>query len=59
MKEMIEVDIKRILPSPTGCAVCIGNKKKTFVIYVGPNEGAAILMVLEGIKKTQIGRAHV
>ena len=53
MKEMIEVDIKKILPSPTGCAVCIGNKKKTFVIYVGPNEGAAILMVLEGIKKTR------
>ena len=51
MKELIEVDIKKILPSPTGCALCIGNKDKTFVIYVGPNEGAAILMVLEGIKK--------
>lgn len=53
MKELIEVDIKKILPSPTGCALCIGNKEKTFVIYVGPNEGAAILMVLEGIKKTR------
>jgi uncharacterized protein len=53
MKELIEVDIKKILPSPTGCALCVGNKDKTFVIYVGPNEGAAILMVLEGIKKTR------
>ncbi len=53
MKELIEVDIKKVLPSPTGCALCIGNKEKTFVIYVGPNEGAAILMTLEGIKKTR------
>lgn len=52
-KEFIAVDIKKIMPSPTGCAVCLGNQEKTFVIYVGPNEGAAILMVLEGIKKSR------
>ncbi len=51
MNELIEVDVKKVLPSPTGCALCLGNKDKTFVIYVGPNEGAAILMALEKVKK--------
>ena len=51
MKDLVEVDVKKVLPSPTGCALCIGNKEKTFVIYVGPNEGAAILMALEKVKK--------
>ncbi|MBN2144908.1 MAG: bifunctional nuclease family protein [Candidatus Aureabacteria bacterium] len=47
------IDVFKVLPSPTGCAVCLGNKEKIFVIYVGPNEGAAILMILQGIKKTR------
>ncbi len=52
-KDFIGVDVVKVMPSPTGCAVCLGNKQKTFVIYVGPNEGAAILMTMEGIKKTR------
>jgi uncharacterized protein len=52
-KGFTSVDIIKVLPSPTGCAVCLGNKEKTFVIYVGPNEGAAILMILQGVKKSR------
>ena len=49
----VSIDIIKILPSPTGCAVCIGNDEKIFVIYVGPNEGAAILMTMEGVQKSR------
>jgi len=51
--DFVSVDVVKIMPSPTGCAVCLGNKQKTFVIYVGPNEGAAILMTIEGVKKSR------
>ena len=49
----ISIDVVKVLPSPTGCAICLGNKEKVFVIYVGPNEGAAILMTMEGVKKNR------
>ena len=52
-KGFTSVEVVKVLPSPTGCAVCLGNEEKTFVIYVGPSEGAAILMTLEGIKKSR------
>jgi bifunctional DNase/RNase len=48
--KLIEVHLKKIVPSPTGCALFLGNNKKTFVIYIGPNEGAFILMMTEGVK---------
>jgi hypothetical protein len=51
--DFIQIDVVRVLPSPTGCAVCLGNENKIFVIYVGPNEGAAILMTMEGVKKSR------
>lgn len=51
--DLIAIDVVKILPSPTGCAVCLGNNEKVFVIYVGPNEGAAILMTIEGVKKSR------
>ncbi len=51
--DYIDIDIVKVLPSPTGCAVCLGNNEKVFVIYVGPNEGAAILMTLDGVKKSR------
>ena len=52
-KGYVNIDVVKVLPSPTGCAVCLGNDKKVFVIYVGPNEGAAILMTMEGVKKNR------
>ncbi len=49
----VAIDVVKVLPSPTGCAICLGNAEKVFVIYVGPNEGAAILMTMEGVKKNR------
>lgn len=49
----VSIDVVKVLPSPTGCAICLGNTEKVFVIYVGPNEGAAILMTMEGVKKNR------
>ena len=49
----INIDVIKVLPSPTGCAVCLGNQEKVFVIYVGPSEGAAIMMAIDGVKKTR------
>lgn len=50
---LVSVDVMKVLPSPTGCAICLGNQEKVFVVYVGPNEGASILMTLEGVKKSR------
>ncbi|EKD28161.1 MAG: hypothetical protein ACD_79C00410G0001 [uncultured bacterium] len=52
-KDFVKIDVIKVLPSPTGCAICLGNDTKVFVIYVGPNEGAAILMTLEGVAKSR------
>ena len=39
-----KVKIKRIIgPTPSGAAVLLGNEKKTFVVFVGFYEAAAIL----------------
>lgn len=49
--DLIEVEIKKIIPTPLEFAVFIGNDVKTFVIAVGPDVGTAILMFMEGTKK--------
>lgn len=45
--ELEKVKIKRIIgPTPSGAAVLLGNEKKTFVVFVGFYEAAAILREL-------------
>lgn len=51
--DLVKISLKEIVPSPTGCALFLGNKVKTFVIYVGPEEGASILMKAEGVKSAR------
>jgi len=42
--QLEKVKIKRIIgPTPSGAAVLLGNEKKTFVVFVGFYEAAAIL----------------
>ncbi|HZN58292.1 MAG TPA: bifunctional nuclease family protein [Planctomycetota bacterium] len=42
--ELEKVSIKRIIgPTPSGAAVLLGNEKKTFVVFVGFYEAAAII----------------
>lgn len=44
---MEKVQIKKVIgPTDHGVAVLLGNEKKTFVIFIGLNEGAAIIREL-------------
>lgn len=47
----IIVTVKGLLPTPSGCAVFLGNGEKTFRIYVDNSVGGAIQMAVEGVKK--------
>ncbi len=49
--DLVEVEIKKVIPTPLEFAVFLGNESKTFVIAVGPDVGTAILMFMEGTKK--------
>ena len=49
--EVVQVQVKGVLPTPNGCAVFLGNEEKTFVIYVDHSVGAAITMFLRNTPK--------
>jgi len=49
--DVVEVQVKGVLPTTNGCAVFIGNDDKTFVIYVDHSVGAAITMFLRSTPK--------
>ena len=49
--DVVEVQVKGVLPAPTGCAVFVGNDEKTFVIYVDHSVGTAITMFLRNTPK--------
>ncbi len=47
--ELHKIRIKKVLgPTQTGTAVLLGNEKKTFVMFIGLYEGAAIIRELNG-----------
>jgi len=48
---LVEVQVKKIIPTPVEFAIFMGNEEKTFVIAVGPDVGAAIMMFIDGTKK--------
>lgn len=50
-KNVIEVDVRTVLPTSGGCAVFLGNDDKTFVIYVDQAVGSAITMFLHHTPK--------
>jgi uncharacterized protein len=50
-KEVVEVQVRAVLPSQTGRAIFIGNEDKVFVIHVDPSVGDAIRMFLRNIPK--------
>jgi bifunctional DNase/RNase len=49
--DVAEVTIKGVMPTSNGCAIFLGNKEKTFVIYVDQSIGNAISMTLNDVKK--------
>ena len=48
---LVEIKIRRVVPTAGGFAVFLQNGKKTFVIYVDQEVGAAIYMFMESTKK--------
>ena len=49
-KEVVQIDIKAVIPTTSGSAVFLGNDQKVFVIYVDPLVGNAISMIIRGTK---------
>ena len=49
--DVVQIEVKGVLPTPNGCAVFVGNDEKTFVIYVDHSVGAAITMFLRNTPK--------
>ena len=48
---VVEVSVKGVMPTGTGCAVFLGNDDKNFVIYVDQSVGNAISMTLNGVQR--------
>ncbi len=49
--DVVEIQVRGVLPTANGCAVFIGNDKKVFVIYVDHSVGSAITMFLRNTPK--------
>ena len=50
-KDVVQVQIKALIPTNAGVAVFLGNTEKIFVIYVDPSVGSAINMFMSGASK--------
>jgi uncharacterized protein len=50
-KPAVEVQVRAVIPTGSGCAVFLANKEKVFVIYVDQSVGAAIAMFVRGLQK--------
>ncbi|HET9524021.1 MAG TPA: bifunctional nuclease family protein [Terrimicrobiaceae bacterium] len=50
-KDVVQVQIKALIPTNAGVAVFVGNEEKVFVIYVDPSVGSAINMFVNGTAK--------
>ena len=48
---LIEIKLKGVEVTPMEYALFLGNHRKTFVIFVGPDVGSAIVMFQHGVKK--------
>ncbi len=48
---VVEVRVRALVPTGSGCAVFIGNDEKIFVIYVDPSVGSAISMFINDQEK--------
>jgi bifunctional DNase/RNase len=49
--DIVQIEVKGVVPTANGCAVFLGNDAKVFVIYVDHGVGAAITMFLRNTPK--------
>jgi bifunctional DNase/RNase len=45
-KDVVEVEIRGVMPTSNGCAIFLGPEEKTFVIYVDQSIGSVIQMAI-------------
>ncbi len=50
-KQVVEIQVRAVLPTTAGRAVFLGNDEKTFVIYVDESVGSAITMFIHNSAK--------
>jgi hypothetical protein len=50
-QEDIRVEVKGLIPTPTGCGVFLSHEDKVIAIFVDHGVAAAITMFLHGVKK--------
>lgn len=50
-KEILPATVKGVMPTSNGCALFLGPEKKTFIIYVDPNIGNTISMIINEVKR--------
>lgn len=50
-KDVIEIEVRAVLPTSGGCAIFLGNEHKVFVVYVDQAVGAAITMFMHHTPK--------
>lgn len=50
-KDVVEVQVRAVLPLEGSFAVFLGNEEKTFVIYIDESVGTAISMFMRGVSK--------
>ncbi len=50
-KSVVQVQVRAVLPTKDGCAVFLGNDKKTFIIFVDQAMGASITMFMRETAK--------
>ncbi len=50
-KDVIEVQVRAVLPLEGSFAVFLGNETKVFVIYIDESVGTAISMFMRGVSK--------
>ncbi len=49
--DVVQVEIRGILPSNAGCAIFVGNDEKVFVINVDPQIGDVIVKFMRGVTR--------
>ncbi len=51
MPQDIKVEVRGLVPTPTGCGVFLQHEEKTIAIFVDHSVAAAITMFMHGLKK--------
>lgn len=51
MADELEVEVKGLIPTPTGCGIFLGAEEKVIAIFVDHSVAAAITMFIHGVQK--------